>query len=179
MSRNKAKTTILKWYDKRRSTQAERVHFSRNIDLFFETIAEREHWNESRSTLLGDGATPRFAISGRAWRADPTARGLAVTSLVPGWGFGWKDVFKEEISEHFFSWLGHYCIQYIHRSNICKVLMAAWEKDGIILHPFGVGSIARRYAGSTSEGSPKHMLAISTSDVIHQWGRVINRPAVS
>ena len=158
MSRNKAKTTIFKWYDKGQSTQSERVRFSRNIDLFFEKISEREHWKESLSTLLEDNGKAQFAIAGTSWRADPTASGLVVTSIVPGWGFGRCNVFKDEMSEDFFSWLGDFCRQYIHRSNICKVLMAAWERDGLVLHPFGSGSISKRYSGEERGKSPSGQL---------------------
>jgi len=176
MSRNNAKTEILKWYDKGKLTQVERVRFSRNIDLFFDTIFEREHWTESFSTLLEDEGKSRFAMAGRAWRADPTESGLVVTSVVPGWGFGWRDVFNDEMSEDFFSWLGHYCRQYIHRSNICKVLMASWERDGIILHPFGSGGSFQRYSGSTRSGSSTEILAAAMSGVALNWGPLLANP---
>ena len=176
MSRNTAKTEILKWYDKGKTTRKERVRFSRNIDLFFDTILAREHWNESLSTLLEDEGNARFAIAGKTWRADPTEKGLVVTSIVPGWGFGWRDVFNDEMSEDFFSWLGHYCRQYIHRSNICKVLMASWERDEVILHPFGSGGSFQRYSGSTIAGSPKEILAAAMPGVALTWGPLLAKP---
>lgn len=178
MTRNKAKTEILKWYDRAQPTQSERVRFSRNIDLFFDTISQREHWNECLSTLLEDGGKACFAIKGKTWRADPTESGLVVTSVVPGWSFGWRGVFNDQMSEDFFSWLGHYCRQYIHRSNICTVLMAVWEKEGLILHPFGSGGSSQRYAGSTCVGSSTKVLAGAMPGVASSWGPLFANPTI-
>ncbi len=177
MSRNRAKTTLLNWYDKAKPSQTERLLFSRNVDLFFKTISRREHWHESMSTLLEDGGQARFTMAGKTWRADPTSSGLAVTSVVPGWGFGWSNIFDDDLAEDIFSWLGHYCRQYIHRSNICKVLMAAWEKNGLILHPFGSGALIQRHAGSTSSGSTSKILAGAVQFVGQNWGAVLDQPA--
>lgn len=178
VARSKAKTEILKWYDRGQPTQSERVRFSKDIDLFFDTISQREHWNESLSTLLEDEGKACFAIRGKTWSADPTANGLVVTSVVPGWSFGWRGVFDDEMSEDFFSWLGHYCRQYVHRSNICKVLMASWERDEIILHPFGSGSSFKRYPGLTTAGSPTEILAAAKLGVAHSWGPLLVNPTV-
>lgn len=177
MSRGKAKTTILKWYDKGQPTRTERVRFARSIDLFFDTISEREHRKEILSTLLADDGKVHFAIAGKTWRADPTASGLVVTSIVPGWGFGWRDVFNDEMSEDTFSWLGHYCRQYIHRSNICKVLMASWERDGIVLNPFGLGGSVQRYGGSGDLGSLAEIWAETMPKVFQNWGPCLDQPA--
>jgi len=141
------------------------------------TITQREHWKESLSTLLEDNGKALFSISGSTWRADPTAKGLVVTSIVPGWGFGWSGVFQNEMSEDFFSWLGHYCRQYIHRSNICKVLMAAWERDEIVLHPFGSGGSSQRFAGSTSSGSPARILKAAMPGDSLNWGPRLDQPS--
>lgn len=93
-----------------------------------------------------------------------------VTSIVPGWGFGWSNVFADEFSKDFFSWLGHYCRQYIHRSNIAKVLMATWECHGIILHPFGKGSIQRRFGEIEGSISQSEMFEEAASTVNSNWG---------
>lgn len=122
------------------------------------------------------GARQAFVSQEKTWRADPTESGLVVTSVVPGWGFGWRGIFKDEMSEDFFSWLGHYCRQYIHRSNTCKVLMASWERDGIILHPFGSGGSAQRYSGSTSAGSQTDILAAAMPNVTQNWGPLLVNP---
>ena len=116
-------------------------------------------------------------MAGKAWRADPTTNGLVVTSVVPGWGFGWRNIFDDDMSEDTFSWLGHYCRQYIHRSNICKVLMAAWERNGLILHPFGSGALIQRYAGSTSSGSTSEILNAAMRGVALNWGARLDEPA--
>lgn len=165
MSRSKAKTTILKWYDTGKVTQTERAHFSEDIDLFFNTISHREAWKESITTFLEDDGEIRFSISGKNWQAIPTPRGLAITSVVPGWAIGWSNVFKNEMSEDFFSWLAHYCRQYIHRSHICKVLMAAWEKNAIILHPFGKEQCIQRYTDSINNISSADILSASVTNL--------------
>ncbi|MBB5722094.1 hypothetical protein FHS72_001718 [Loktanella ponticola] len=168
MSRSKAKTTILNWYDKGEPTKADRALFAKDIDLFFEELSAREHWGECLSTCLRDSVETKFSMGTKNWRADPTNSGLVVTTIVPGWGYGWRKVFKNEMSEDFFTWLGHFCRQYIHRAMICKVLMAAWEKDGDILHPFGFRSSSIRF--DDTDGSKAEVLVSEASKLIEECG---------
>ena len=170
MKRNRAKTQILNWYDRGLPPQAERAQFSKNIDIFFDTLSERSNWHESLSTLLDDQGKADFCMSGNSWSANPSKKGLVVTSIVPGWSYGWRNVFGDQYSEDFFSWLGHLCRQYVHRSNICKVLMAAWERHGIILHPFGAGLIHRRYSDLNKSGSQSEIFSAATSAINSTWG---------
>lgn len=169
-ARAKAKTVILSWYDSGRPDPDQRRRFAADIDRFFDEIVRRTDWWECISTLLIDAGTADFDMRGRDWRALPTRKGIAITSVVPGWGFGWRPVFKGEEAYDHLSWLAHYARQYIHRSNIAKILMATWERHGEILHPFGPDSNTRRYSDFLPAPSRKKMFDVATSQVEASWG---------
>jgi hypothetical protein len=93
---------------------------------------------------------------------------------VPGWNFGWSSVLTDPISYDVLSWLGHYARQYVHRSNVAKVLMAAWERHNLVLHPFGSGLQIQRYS-EASNPSTQQMLAIADRNMTEQWGRPLSK----
>ena len=109
-------------------------------------------------------------MKGRDWCARPSGKGLVVTSIVPGWNFGWRDVLEDEIAEDMLSGLGHYARQYIHRSNIAKVLMAAWERNGLVLHPFGEGLNFQRYSDFQPRITHVEMFAAAERSNAARWG---------
>jgi len=169
VARARAKSVILAWFDKGQPSKPERQRFARDIDRFFETIAARPHWRECLSTLLDDKGQANFTMGGRDWRARPSGAGLVVRSIVPGWNFGWRAIVKDEVSYDILSWLGHYARQYIHRSNIAKVLMAAWEQEGLILHPFGEGLLIQRYSDLEPPKTNREIFARAGQSIADQW----------
>ncbi len=171
VARARAKSLILAWYDKGQPSVPARKRFARDIDRFFETIATRQHWRECRSTLLEDKGQANFTMAGRDWRARPSGEGLVVTSIVPGWNFGWRDIFEDDVSYDILTWLGHYARQYVHRSNIAKVLMAAWEHGGLVLHPFGKGSSCQRYGDLDQPVTTREIFARAEQSIADQWSR--------
>lgn len=171
IARARAKSMILAWFDKGKLPRPLRAGVAADIDRFFDTIAERSHWHECLSTLLDDKGQADFIMKGHDWCARPSGKGLVVTSIVPGWNFGWRDVLKDEIAEDMLSGLGHYARQYIHRSNIAKVLMAAWERNGLVLHPFGEGLNFQRYSDFQPKITHVEMFAAAERSNAAQWGR--------
>lgn len=168
--RARAKTLILKWFDEGRPSAGLRRRFSDDVDRFFDEIRKREDWAECLTTLLGDADSPAISVSGQAWQSNPTGRGSAVSSIVPGWAFGWRRILKDDISDDVLSWVGHYARQFIHRSNIAKVLMIAWEDSGAILHPFGSGLLMSRYGPSIARPSDRKALLSAKERALEEWG---------
>lgn len=167
-----AKTLILKWFDKEGLQPKTRQRLSAGIDCFFSEIANREHWSECLTTLVGDASAPHILASGEIWRATSCQSGLAVSSVVPGWGFGWRKVLQDEDVYQILSLLGYYARQYLHRSQIAKILMVVWERDGVILHPFGSKTSATRYGHFLPPITPRAALNAATKQIEQQWGEI-------
>ncbi len=167
----RAKSLILKWFDDSGQPSGLRGRLSSGIDRFFEEIAKRDQWSENMTVLLGDRSAPHFRASGQGWRAIPCCEGLAISTVVPGWGFGWRSIFIDEYVYNVLSWLGHYAQQYVHRSHVAKVLMIAWERDGAVLHPFGSQSFGRRYGPFLPPTPSRKALATAVEDAVTQWGK--------
>ncbi|HME20215.1 MAG TPA: hypothetical protein VKI44_02415 [Acetobacteraceae bacterium] len=168
--RARAKAMVLKWFDGGAPEPRARRQLSTGIDRFFDEISKRSAWSECLSTMLGDESTPAIRASGANWRARPCRDGLAVSSVVPGWGFGWSKILQEAHVYQVLSWLGHYAQQYIHRSNIAKVLMIGWEQHGVVLHPFGSGGMFTRYGAVTGSVTPRQALDWADSKIDETWG---------
>lgn len=168
-ARAHAKSLILAWFDKSKRTALQRKRFAADIDRFFDAIVARANWCECLSTLLDDKGAANFSMSGHDWRARPSGKGLVVSSIVPAWNFGWHGILKDEIAKDTLSWLGHYARQYIHRSNIAKVLMAVWERNGLVLHPFGVGLALQRYSDLRPKPSSREIFATAEHSYADQW----------
>jgi hypothetical protein len=175
----RAKTLILKWFDEGFPQPERRQRLSTGIDRFFSEIANRETWSECISTLLGDGPVPHLLASGPMWRVRPCQTGIAFSSVVPGWGYGWRGALKDEYVYDMLSWLGHYARQYVHRSHVAKVLMIAWEQHGTILHPFGSETKIVRYGGLLPTTTPKAALDAAIKENERSWGAVRPLPVRS
>ena len=169
-ARARAKTLILSWFDKGQPSAELRKRFSRDVDVFFETIAARNDWRECLTTVLDDKGALGFRMTGRDLRVRPSSKGLAVTSVVPGWNFGWSRVLPDPISYDVLSWLGHYARQYIHRSHIAKVLMSVWERNRLVLHPFGSSVLVQRYGAVGPIPSSSRMFAAADSAITEKFG---------
>lgn len=168
----KAKTLILRWYDEGFEEPKSRQRLSAGIDRFFCEVSNRETWLECISTILGDAQAPPLLASGPMWGVRPCQMGIAFSSVVPGWGYGWQSIFKDEDVYDILSWLGHYARQYIHRSYIAKVLMIAWEQHGTILHPFGSINSSTRYGAVRPATTPKAALEAAIKEDELSYGKV-------
>lgn len=175
-ARAQSKTLILTWFDKREPTALQRQRFAADVDRFFDALAKRANWCECLSTLLDDEGAVDFSMKGYEWRARPSGKGLVVSSIVPGWSFGWRGTLKDDIAADVLGWLGHYARQYIHRSNIAKVLMAVWERNGLVLHPFGTGLATLRYSDVWPKPSNKEIFAQAERSCADMWGTFSAKP---
>ena len=174
--RARAKAVILRWFDQGQPEQSARRRLSSGIDRFFDEIAERELWSECISTLLSGEPVHSIVVTGATWRSRPCLKGLAFSSFVPGWGYGWSSVLTDEFVYETLSWFGHYARQYIHRSYIARVLMIAWEQQAIILHPFGSTSSYSRYGAARPTTTPKRALDAAARQIDCMWGSVSPLP---
>jgi len=175
----RAKTLILKWFDEGSPQPELRQRLSAGIDRFFSEVANRETWSECISTLLGDASAPHLLASGPMWRVRPCQTGLAFSSVVPGWGYGWHGALKDEYVYDILSWLGHFASQYVHRSHVAKVLMIAWEQHRTVLHPFGSQLASVRYRGCLPSITPKMALDAAINENERRWGAVPHLPVRS
>lgn len=172
----RAKSLILKWFDEGSQPPEMRGKLASGVDRFVDEIANRDSWSECMTILLGDHSAPHFQASGQGWRVAPCQKGLAVSTVVPGWGFGWRTALRDEYVYDVLSWLGHYARQYIHRSHVAKVLMIAWERDRAVLHPFGSEAHSRRYGAVTPPVLPRKALSTAVEDSVNRWGGIEAAP---
>ncbi|THV22939.1 hypothetical protein [Peteryoungia ipomoeae] len=168
-ARVQAKSLILTWFDKREPTALQRGRFAADVDRFFDALAKRTNWCECISTLLDDKGAVEFSMKGNEWRARPSGKGLVVSSIVPGWAFGWQGTLKDDVASDALGWFGHYARQYIHRSNIAKVIMAVWERNGLVLQPFGIGGAYQRYSDAWPRPSNREIFARAERSCADMW----------
>jgi hypothetical protein len=166
----KAKSLIMKWFDGSGQPAEMRGKLSTGVDRFLTEITARATWSETITVLLGDNSAPSFRAFGKNWHAIRCREGLAVSTVVPGWGFGWSTTFKDEYVYDVLSWLGHYARQYVHRAYVAKVLMIAWERDGVVLHPFGSEVSSMRYGAARAPTPSKKALASAAEQIKTRWG---------
>lgn len=173
-TRARAKSLILHWCDKRSYPATARKAVGRDIDRFFDELHLRQDWCECITTLLDGSESVEFTIKGPGWQARPTGRGLAVSSIVPGWGFGWSGVLQDEDATSLLSGIGHYARQYIHRANIAKVIMVVWERQNLVLRPLSSAMLFKRYSDINPRPSRmKDIFYTNERDSFSLWGMPI------
>ena len=166
-----AKTVVAKWFDGTHDDHRLRRKLLLGVDAFLNEIKKRDDWIDCITVLIGDHETPAIASRVPRSRVIPCRDGLAVTTLAPGWGFGWSSILRDEFTYDVLSWFGHYARQYVHRSEIAKILMVAWETKGAVLHPFGAEGMYRRYGADRAGVAPDTVLDIAVADAARQWGK--------
>lgn len=166
----RAKSAIMKWVDEAGAPAGERAVMSRSVDTMLTELAARDTWFEVMTVALGETDGLPIALRGRTWRAYPCAELFAVTTIVPGWARGWRDVIPDNTARDYLTWFLHYARQYVHRSHVAKVLMAAWDWDGTVLHPFGPGGTNRYYGPMIPAPAIVRMLEIAEQDARAAWG---------
>lgn len=169
-----AKARVGCWYDSTRQSAELRQKLLRGIDAVGHELPRRLGWFEVMTVSL-DGGLP-IRLDGLRHRAYPCTGCLAVSSVVPGWGFGWREIFKDEDVYDVLSWFLHYARQYVHRSDVASVLMAVFEVHGQILHPFGSRSMAQRYGPVVPMVSVDRALDDAEEMAVAAWGKGHERP---
>ncbi len=169
--RSRAKTRILRWFDSTSQSPRDRSTMSHSIDRMLDELPNRDNWFEVMTVALGETKNLGFAIGSRTWRAIPCSEALVVSTVVPGWSFGWGTVLPDQVAYDTLTWFLHYARQYIHRSQVAKVLMIAWQRHGHVLHPFaGPGGGSRRYGPMSPAPSLITMLDTATDEARARWG---------
>ncbi|MGI4811913.1 MAG: hypothetical protein ACRYGG_01020 [Janthinobacterium lividum] len=144
---------------------------ARSVDLVFDELPTRDMWFEAMTVGLGKTKGMRSTFAGPTWRVYPCADVLAVTTVVPGWAQGWRQILADEVAYDQMTWFLHYARQYIHRAHVAKVLMFAWDRDGRVLHPFGPVSMSRTYGPQVRAETMRTMLRNAVNDARSLLGR--------
>ena len=169
----RAKTCVARWFDHSGDkTPGLRSETLRGVELIARELANRADRFEVMTVGLDGGRGLPIRINGQRHQAFPCARCLAVSSVVPGWGFGWGNVLQNEDVYDVLCWFLRYGTQYIHRSNIAIVLMIAWEEHGKILHPCGSMCLEERYGPIIPMSSVDQVLGTSKQRALAEWGNV-------
>ena len=164
------KTRFARWFDETDSEPKLRSKLLHGVESMIAELGKRTGWSEVVTVALDDSSHLGICIRGSYFQVVPCAKCLAVSTVVPGWGFGWGDVPKEEEVREILSWFMHYFRQYIHPSSVARALMLAWEADGSILHPFGAEMIYQRYGAVTPPSSRDQALDIAMKKALVSWG---------
>jgi hypothetical protein len=179
----RAKTCVARWFDTTRQDASLRRRLLHGVEAIASEFAKRADWCEVITVALDASEGVPIRIDGERYRAFSCGRCLAVSSVVPSWGFGWRSVFKNDDVYDILSWFLHYARQYIHRSNIASVLMIAWEEHSKILHPFGSKMMSQRYGPMIPMISVDHVLKTAKRLARKNWGEYndlsVDAPTVS
>lgn len=73
-----------------------RAKVLRGIDVIAKELPKRHDWYEGMTVGLGGGGDLPILVQAPNFRAFPAGEYLGVSSIVPGWGFGWHKLFKDE-----------------------------------------------------------------------------------
>lgn len=153
-----AKSRIMAWVDRLSPSARDRAAMSRSVELVFDELPARDAWAEVMTVGLAGTEGLALGIGGPTWRTFPCRDMLAVSTIVPGWARGWRRIIAHDIPYDQLTWFLHYARQYVHRSHVAKVLMAAWDRDGLVLHPFGPMGTSQLYGPHLPVGTPQAML---------------------
>jgi hypothetical protein len=103
--KSRAKSRILRWFDSTSPSPADRAKMSKSIDCVFDELPKRAgRWFEVMTVVLADTADISFVVRSRAWRTIPCSKGLAVSTVVPGWAFGWAQVLPDQFAYDALTW---------------------------------------------------------------------------
>jgi len=180
----RAKTRVARWFDySGHQTASLRLELLRGVEAIAREFPKRADWFEAKTVALDGGGGLPIRIDGQRHRVFPCADCLVVSSVAPGWGVGWSNVFKNQDVYNVLCWFLRYVGQYIHRSDIASALMIAWEDHGKILHPFGSRLMGQMYGPIIPMISVDHVLNTSKQRALENWGDVsgpfVDAPTVS
>ncbi len=164
-----AKARVAKWFDTAHPNDRLRSKLLWGVEAIAMELPRRRDWFEVMTVGLDGGGDLPIRIHTQQGRTFPVGEFLVVSTIVPGWGFGWRDVFRDEEVYDILSWFLHYARQYIHRSNVARVLMIAWEEHSRVLHPFGSCAMGQRYGPQRPMLSPEDVLDAAMHCVITEW----------
>lgn len=166
----RAKTRVACWFDLAEEPASLRPKVLSGIERIASELPRRSNWFEVMTVGLDDSASLPIHVETPQFSAFLCSKCLAVSTIVPGWNFGWRKVLKNDEVYQILSWFLHYARQYIHRSYVARVLMIAWEEHGKVLLPFGSRSIDNRYGPIVPMISAKQSLETARLEALKEWG---------
>src|SRR5262245_6967811 len=119
----RAKTRVALWFDRAEQPVELRPKVLSGIERIASNLQLRTNWFEVMTVGLDDSAGLPIRLETRQFSAFACRKCLAVSTIVPGWNFGWSKVLKNEEVYQILPWFLHYARQYIHRSYVARVLM--------------------------------------------------------
>jgi hypothetical protein len=166
----RAKSRVAAWFDVAEQPASVRSKLLKGIELIARELPNRSGWYEVITIRLDNSANVAVHIRTHRYCAFPLRECLAVTTIVPGWSFGWRKILKDEDVYQIISWFLHYARQYIHRSYVANMLMAVWEKHQKVLHPFGSRMISLRYGPLIPMPPAESALDTARRTATEEWG---------
>jgi hypothetical protein len=107
----RAKSRVARWFDVVERNAGVRPKLLKGIESVARVLPNRADWYEVITIRLDDSADLPIHIETPRYRAFPCMGCLAMTTVVPGWNFGWGDILKDEDVHQILSWFLHYARQ--------------------------------------------------------------------
>lgn len=165
----RAKSRVARWFDVAEQPADLRAKLLKGVESIARELTYRSDWYEIITVRLDDSEDLSIQIGMQQYRAFPCGTCLAITTIVPGWSFGWRKILKDEDVYSILSWFLHYARQYIHRSYVANVLMTIWERHQKVLHPFGSSMICQRYGPRIQMPSTEEALDAARRAAMNDW----------
>ena len=164
-----AKTRVARWFDSVDQDKKLRSKLLQGVEDLSVELPRRNDWVEVMTVAMDDSSALPIRVITDEMRVLPIDAGLAVSTVVPGWGFGWRSIFEDEEVYDILSWFLHYARQYVHRSRVASVLMIAWEEHARLLHPFGSRGMTQRYTSERLAKLTESVLDVASKEVLRNW----------
>lgn len=168
--RTHAKSRILAWADKRRIPNNARRTLLASVDAMLVELAARDEWASVKTIRFAETEGLSITLRANRWRVFPCGDLLSMTTVGPGWSNGWRQILRDEVAYDKLTWFLHYAEQYVHRGLVVKVLMAAWDRDRRVLHPFAPAGMQRTYDFDRPKPTNIAILDAAESEAKKTWG---------
>jgi hypothetical protein len=166
----RAKSRVARWFDQADEPASLRPKILSGLDRIANELPHRANWFEVMTVGLDHSASLSVHVKTQQFRSFSCRDCLAVSTIVPGWNFGWSNVIKNEEVHQVLSWFLHYARQYVHRSYVACLLMIVWEETGKVLHPFGSQAIYQRFGPVRPMVSAEQALDAARLSAHETWG---------
>ena len=165
-----AKTLVSRWFDLADERANWRTELLRGVDDIAQILPRRSDWYEVVTVALDRGVGIPIQLNEPQFKVFPCHDCLALSTIVPGWGYGWSTVWQDEDVYDTLSWFLHYSRQYIHRAYAAKLLMIVCEEHGEVLDLFGSRGMRQRYSDVMPLVSAGHALLTAKTNALAHWG---------
>lgn len=142
---SRAKTIVAQWLDKIGTDATDRSSILAGLDAVRAELPRRDDWRDVRAVLLGGTRNVTATVDFDSVSAHSLPDGVVVATIAPGWGTGWHQTLRNEAAYDVLSWLLHYAEQYVHRSQMLKIILPLALEGQVVTHPFGPIQGTTRY----------------------------------